>query len=54
MKTAHYFLWAGLGLFFTSAHAEEAASTPSGQQKNTITSLEKLVFSGDSSGNSLY
>jgi hypothetical protein len=53
MKTAHYFLWVGLGLFFTNAHAEEAISTQNGQ-KNTITSLEKLIFSGDSSGSSLY
>lgn len=53
MKTAHYFLWAGLGVFLTSAYAEEAASTQSGQ-KNSTTSLEKLVFSGDSSGSSLY
>lgn len=33
MKTAHYFLWAGLGVFLTSAYADDAASTQSGQKK---------------------
>ena len=54
MKTAHYFLWVGVGLFFTSAHAEEATSTQNGQQQNATASLEKIVFSSDSSASSLY
>jgi hypothetical protein len=54
MKTAHYFLWMGLGIFLTSAHAEEATSIPDGQQKNATTSLEKIVFSSDSSASSIY